>query len=53
MGNQEAASEASMEVAELLFPQVAKTRKDFVQDSLHTLESLKGIGFKIRRADGK
>lgn len=53
LGDKDAASEASMEIAELLFPQVAQQRTDFVQDSMHTLSSLKGVSFRIRRADGR
>jgi hypothetical protein len=51
LGNSDAAVEISGEIAGLLFPHMAQQREDFVKGSMHTLESLRGIGFKIRRAD--
>lgn len=53
LGDRESAKKLSLEMAELLFPQVEQEREDFVQSSMQTLDSVRGLGFRIRRADGR
>jgi len=53
VGDLDRANKLAVETAELMFPHFAKERQDFYDGSMQTLKSLRGVGFRFSRADGR
>jgi hypothetical protein len=53
LGDHDTANKCLEQYREIVFPETARSREDYLQSSVEILKSLRGVGFKVQEADWK